>query len=438
MRGITADAVRKTYWVYTDQSLFELVVGNEDRDVWKVYLSKGKYDTALRHAKTAAQRDAVTTAQAHAYFAEGRYFPAAEAYAKCSVTFEEVTLKFIDAGERDALRTYLVARLERTRRADLSQRMMLATWLVEFFLSKCNELDDLAASSSASYDVENVRAERTIVEEDLHQFFRSYKDNLEPSTVYELIQGHGRTDMYLFYAALIGDHVRVVEHHVLEENWPAALDVISRQQDLELYYRFAPTLVRAVPRETVDAWLRRSELDPLRLVPALLQLQRAPRDPLSSNQAARYLQHVVFEAGNTAPTIHNLVIAVLSAEPEGEAALLRFLAGAPADALTGRPYYDLDYALRVCKEAGRVQPCVHIYAQMGLWESAVDLALEKGDVELAQMNADKPEDDPQLRKALWLKIAKFVVQDKQDIKMYAFIPLLVKTLLTHCTGRCNS
>ena len=150
VRGITADGVRKTYWVYTDQSLFELVVGNEDRDVWKVYLSKGKFDVALKYAKTAAQRDAITTAQAHAYFAEGRYFPAAEAYARSSVTFEEVTLKFIDAGERDALRTYLVARLERTRRTDLSQRMMLATWLVEFFLSKCNELDDLAASSSAS------------------------------------------------------------------------------------------------------------------------------------------------------------------------------------------------------------------------------------------------------------------------------------------------
>jgi len=43
--------VRKTYWVYTDQSLFELVVGNEDRDVWKVHLDKGQYDTALRYAK---------------------------------------------------------------------------------------------------------------------------------------------------------------------------------------------------------------------------------------------------------------------------------------------------------------------------------------------------------------------------------------------------
>lgn len=51
IRGLTLDPIRKTYWVYTDQSLFELGVRNEDRDVWKIYLEKGKYDLAIQHAK---------------------------------------------------------------------------------------------------------------------------------------------------------------------------------------------------------------------------------------------------------------------------------------------------------------------------------------------------------------------------------------------------
>lgn len=38
------------------------------------------------------------------------------------------------------------------------------------------------------------------------------------------------------------------------------------------------------------------------------------------------------------------------------------------------------------------------------------------DVELARINADKPEDDEVLRKKLWLTIAKHVVQDNKDIK----------------------
>jgi hypothetical protein len=55
---------------------------------------------------------------------------------------------------------------------------------------------------------------------------------------------------------------------------------------------------------------------------------------------------------------------------------------------------------------------------MGMFENSVDLALLKGDLELAKINADKPDDDRSLKKKLWLKIAKYVVQDKQDLKTY--------------------
>jgi len=259
--------------------------------------------------------------------------------------------------------------------------------------------------------------------------------------MYELIQGHGRTDLFLYYATTIGDFERVVEHWILEEEWSKAIDVINRQvnvpqggepqnsntppfqSDLGLYYRFGPVLMRSASKETVDSWLRRPELDPLRLVPSLLQLQHAPRDPLVPNQAIRYLDHVIFERGNTSSTLHNLVItfhtsapAPTASSPEDDVKLLRFLSAAPVDPLTQRPYYDLDYALRLCKQTGRIQPCVHIYSKMGLFENSVDLALEKNDLELAKINADMPEDDIPLRKKLWLKIAKYVVQEKQDIK----------------------
>lgn len=197
------------------------------------------------------------------------------------------------------------------------------------------------------------------------------------------------------------------------------------QSDLELYYRFGPVLMRHDSKETVDSWLRRATLDPLRLVPSLLQLQHAPRDPLSPNQAVRYLNQVIFEQGNTSSTLHNLLITFYtspstsslgSSTPEDDAQLLRFLSTAPVEPISRKPYYDLDYALRLCKQTGRIQPCVHIYSKMGLWENSVDLALEKGDLELAKINADMPEDDIPLRKKLWLKIAKYVVQEKQDIK----------------------
>ena len=46
----------------------------------------------------------------------------------------------------------------------------------------------------------------------------------------------------------------------------------------------------------------------------------------------------------------------------------------------------------------------------------MDLALLKGDLELAKINAEMPENDLSLKKKLWLKIAKYVVEEKQDLK----------------------
>jgi hypothetical protein len=180
--------------------------------------------------------------------------------------------------------------------------------------------------------------------------------------------------------------------------------------------------MRNAPLETVDTWLRQPALDPLRLVPALLQQQHLPRDPLRQNHALRYLTHVVFEDRNTSATIHNLVLtlhcAALTPEspPDADGPLLRFLQAAPSDSVSGRPYYDLDYALRLAKRAGRVAPCVHIYARMGLWENAVELALARGDLPLAQLHADSPDDDAPLRKRLWLRIAQHVVQEQKDVR----------------------
>ena len=102
--------------MYTDQSIFELVTENETNDVWKIYLEKGQYDSALEYTHTAAQRDIVISAQAEAYFNQGRYFQAAHYYSQSSVSFEGVALRFLDVGERDSLRSYLVSRLERTQK----------------------------------------------------------------------------------------------------------------------------------------------------------------------------------------------------------------------------------------------------------------------------------------------------------------------------------
>lgn len=51
VKAIATDVSKKTFWIYTDASIFELSVTEEDQDLWKVYLDKQAFDTALKFAK---------------------------------------------------------------------------------------------------------------------------------------------------------------------------------------------------------------------------------------------------------------------------------------------------------------------------------------------------------------------------------------------------
>lgn len=112
------DPVRRTYWIYSDCAIYEFIIKDEDRDVWKVYLERGNHEVALNYAKNANQRDSILSSQGDRFFNDGRFIQAAQCYAQTvSRTFEEIVLAFVDKGERDALRYYLVMRLERLRKS---------------------------------------------------------------------------------------------------------------------------------------------------------------------------------------------------------------------------------------------------------------------------------------------------------------------------------
>lgn len=67
-------------------------------------------------SQTPRQREVVNGAQADAFFAAGRYIQSAQHYALSSKSFEQVVLSFVDKNEGDALRYYLISKLERLKR----------------------------------------------------------------------------------------------------------------------------------------------------------------------------------------------------------------------------------------------------------------------------------------------------------------------------------
>jgi len=248
---------------------------------------------------------------------------------------------------------------------------------------------------------------------------KEYKDHLNPATTFNLISSHGRVDELLFYANLIEDYERVITHHIQRGEHTEALDVL-RKAPLEkvesLYYKFGPALILSQPKKAIDTWKDAPKLDPCKLIPALVRYSQHREQQgkatggvsRGENYAMLFLEHCV-RNGNKNPAIHNYLVALYAAHHDPEP-LQRFLESHKA----GRYICDLRYALRVCTSCGKTAAQVNIYSAMGLYEEAVNLALQV-DVEEAKRNANKPSDE-ELRKKLWLLIARHTIHERDDIK----------------------
>jgi hypothetical protein len=45
------DPIKQTFWILTSQHLYELLISDEDRYVWEIYLERNDFENALKFAK---------------------------------------------------------------------------------------------------------------------------------------------------------------------------------------------------------------------------------------------------------------------------------------------------------------------------------------------------------------------------------------------------
>jgi vacuolar protein sorting-associated protein 18 len=228
-----------------------------------------------------------------------------------------------------------------------------------------------------------------------------------------LINSHGRQSELLYFATSINDHKYVLNYWINREEWSHAIESLHKQTSPEVFYKTASVLLTHAPQETVSAWVQQRDLDPTKLTPALLQYNESvPKTTLEQNQAIRYLVFAIVHLGSTESSVHNALISIYASHPsEDENLLLQYLQSQP-----NPPYYDVDFALRLCLQFHRVQSGVHIYSSMELFEQGVSLALDHEEFDLAMTTADSPDEDAPRRKKLWLSIAEKVISQRDGMK----------------------
>ncbi|OGM44423.1 vacuolar protein sorting protein DigA [Aspergillus bombycis] len=408
--GLLADSTQHTYWLFTNQEIFEIAVEDEDRDIWKVFLQKQMFDEALHYARSSTQKDVVSTASGDFLASKGRYQEAAKVWGKSSKGFEEVCLTLINGGEHDALRKYLLGQLSTYKKSSSMQRVMVASWLVEVFMTKLNSLDDNIATSAEVTEgtsTEDIKGQLSGVRSEFQEFVTKYKSDLDKKTVYGIISSHGREEELLYFATAVSDHNYVLSYWIQREKWPEALNVLQRQSDPDVFYKYSSVLMTHAATGLVDILMRQTNLDPEKLIPALLNYNKMSNVPLNQNQAVRYLNFIIVNHPKPSPAVHNTLISIHALSiSSSEAGLLTYL----QSQASSPPPYDADFALRLCIQHQRFQSCIHIYSAMGQYLQAVELALQHEDIELAAIIADRPEGNDKLRKKLWLLVAEKKIQ----------------------------
>lgn len=449
--GLYSDSVNSTYWAYTSDSIYEIVVDNEDREIWKTLLENKEYEEALRLTKDLYSRDVVLMAYGD-YCLESQNYPkAAQLLGASSKPFESAALSFIDAKKYDALQIYLSTKLKALSKSGQMQRILVASWIIELYMEKLNSLEDSAAAKSeAQLSNGPTNSEKdTDSDDEFSQVVKSFQDfvtshggDLDKSIVYEIISSHSRRDELLFYASSINDRQFVLNYWIRIERWTEALLVVQAENDPRLYYKYATVLMVNSPKATVDTWMRNSELDPTKFIPAILAYTKGyrPSNSGETNQAIRYLKFCINHLKSTEAIIHNTLIAFYaSTTAMDEAPLVTFL---EEQSSSGTVYYDVDFALRLCTKYNRIQASVHIYSSMDQYEEAIKIALAHDNTELAGLVADRVMDassgngrssiiigsngpaamttttilSPQqeLCKSLWLEIARHVINETES------------------------
>ncbi|KAI3701302.1 hypothetical protein L2E82_45956 [Cichorium intybus] len=411
--GLSIDACAGLFYAYDENSIFQVSVTDEDRDMWKVYLDLKEYAAALANCSDPFQRDQVYLVQAEAAFTDKDYFRAASFFAKINyaLSFEEITLKFIGIGEQDALRTFLLRKLDSLVKEDKCQIMMISTWATELYLDKINRLlleDDSPNNRNSEY--------QSIIQE-FRAFLCDSKDVLDEATTMTLLESYGRVDELVYFASLKEQHEIVIHHYIQQGEAKRALYVLQKPGvSVDLQYKFAPDLVMLDAYETVESWMTRNDLNPRKLIPAMMSYSSEHHAKNETHEVIKYLEYCVHRLQNEDPGVHNLLLS-LYAKKEDDSALLRFLQCKFGKGRSNGPdfFYDPKYALRLCLKEKRMRACVHIYSMMFMHEEAVALALQV-DPELAMAEADKVEDDEDLRKKLWLMVAKHVVEQEKGTK----------------------
>lgn len=433
--GLAVDYLAETYWLYTSNSIHEILFSNEQASVWYSYYKLGKYTKALEVLNCAKnspenwfKKNVVMVKNGYDLLQRGGFGmecsqelsqeeldrfelqrEGVKVLAQLQEQFEKVCLLLLN-NEQSAtakilsnklLIDYLSIKFSLAKEAkNKVQQVALSSWIVKLHLHLMYvikhdflNVSEILTSSDPSESKNFWQRQHDEIDDGLMDYLSRNHKFLDQKTIYQLMRESQFYDKLISYAELLQDYEYIVDYNVDFEDWLAALKALAKlySRDPEVgkafIYKTSEVLLVNNARLTVDTWLRFPELNYEKLLPAILRYNKGTSYiPFSQNYSVMFLQRLVLDKGIKNSDINNYLLSLLISYPneddslETEKALnkvLEYLQSNHAGYNRGLPY-DKDFLLRLSLQFKRYKCAILILINMGLYEVSLKLALEHG------------------------------------------------------------
>ena len=278
--GMSQDQMKNIFWVYTEYAVLKDQVSNEGRHVWRIYLDQEMFAEAARLAQMHASDqpealDIVQIKQAEKLYSDGDYFTSAMTYAKTKTSFEEVTLKFVDLEDKSALKNYLKTKLAnlKTDGSEATQSTLVIMWLIEIHQNQLGTMRQCGKDSDDQKDNYKAEEEEFFNLLGFPQVEKCIKENKE--VVYNLLGSHGDMRSLVHLADKLNDTERVIRYNLANKQFDKVLNLLASSKDQKLIYTHCHVLLASDPIRTVDKLMEMDRVDPLKLIPALMNVTQS-------------------------------------------------------------------------------------------------------------------------------------------------------------------
>lgn len=368
--GITADYAASTYWLYSSNNIYELVISNESSSVWYNYYKLGKYEEALKcltspDSKNLFKKDMILVKQGYDYLQKGGFgieyndqdidkellnlqIKGVRLLGQSSEPFEKVCLMLLNLQQpltndsrakrnyssEKLLVEYLLIKFQIAKREKVRIRVViLSTWIVELMLSTIYSLESaiIAQKSSESPLNQNDNVNKSTIDlkknilSSLNSQFESFLSQnyniLDARTIYQIISDLHYPSKLIYFAELIKDYKFILNYYINTEDWNNAFKTLINiytvpEANVDIVYRVSTILLLNSPKLTIETWLKLPGLQYEKLLPAILIYNKNSQNiPLKDNQSIKFLLKAIYDKGAKSKVINDYYLSLLITYP---------------------------------------------------------------------------------------------------------------------------